>query len=137
MTPDEILRAFLSGRGRWVGCDWPTRFGARELDLCALTAAQALLMARATAGEESADWRAAVSWLGEVEAAARQAEVEARRAAALATEGRLTEALDRARAAVELEGRYRPAVVWQPLHEAVAGVLAASQLDPCPLPSYG
>ena len=68
MTRDEILQAFLRGRNRWAGCDWPTRFGAAGLDLCALTSAQALLMARATAGAEAAEWRAAAQWLAEVEA---------------------------------------------------------------------
>src|SRR5262249_10858215 len=87
MRRDDILRMFLSGKGQWSGCDWPTQFGATGLNLCALTAAQALLMARATAGVESADWRAAAQWLAEVETAARQAEASASQAALLAAEG--------------------------------------------------
>jgi hypothetical protein len=131
MSPDEILGTFLSGRGRWTGCDWPTQFGAAGLNLCALTAAQALLMARATAGDEAAEWRAAVAWLGEVEEAARQAEAEANRAARLAAEGRLAEAAERAWAAIELEDRYRPAAVWRPLYDAILEVLAPRTTCPC------
>jgi hypothetical protein len=123
MSRDEILQAFLRGRNRWAGCDWPTRFGAAGLDLCALTSAQALLMARATAGAEAAEWRAAAQWLAEVEASAREAEEEANRAARLAAEGQLTEAAERARLALGLEARYRAPVVWRPLHEAIAAVL--------------
>jgi hypothetical protein len=119
MTPAEIKQAFHSGAGRWTGCDWPTQFGLMGLDLCGLTARQARLMAGATAGAESADWRAAATWLAEVEADARQAEDAARRAAQLAAEGRLAEAAEQALAACELEGRYRPAVVWRPLHDAI------------------
>jgi hypothetical protein len=119
MRPEEILGAFLSGRGRWTGCDWPTRFGAAGLNLCTVTASQALLLARATAGDEAAEWRAATAWLRQVEEAARQAEAEAGHAARLAAAGRLAEAAERARAALALEENYRPAVVWQPLYNAV------------------
>ena len=83
-------------------------------------------MARATAGAEAAEWRAAAQWLAEVEAAARTAEEEASRAARLAAEGQLFEAAERARSALELEARYRPAVVWRPLHEAIARVLSVA-----------
>ena len=123
MSRDDILQAFLRGRDRWAGCDWPTRFGPTGLNLCELTSSQALLMARATAGAEAAEWRAAAHWLAEVEAAAREAEQEATRAARLAAEGQLTEAAERARSALDLEARYRPPVVWRALHEAIARLL--------------
>jgi hypothetical protein len=123
MSRDAIMQAFLGGRSRWVGCDWPTRFGAADLNLCALTSAQAGLMARATAGAEAANWRAAAEWLAEVEAAAREAEDEASRAVHLAAQGHLEEAAERARAALDLEGRYRPATVWRQLHEAIVQAL--------------
>src|SRR5947209_1679086 len=119
MSRDAIMQAYLGGRSCWVGCDWPTRFGTACLNLCALTSAQAMLMARATAGAEAADWRAAGRWLAEVEAAAREAEDEAGRAVHLAAQGHLEEAAERARAAVDLEGHYRPATVWRPLHDAL------------------
>jgi hypothetical protein len=122
MSDEVIAQAFLAGRGRWNGCDWPTRFGLLGLDLCALTAKQARLMAAATAGAEAADWRAAARWLAEVEADAQRAQAAAGLAARLAAEGRLAEAAEHARAACELEGRYRSAVVWRPLHEALAGL---------------
>jgi hypothetical protein len=123
MSRDEILKAFLRGRDRWAGCDWPTRFGVSGLNLCALTSAQALLMARATAGAEAAEWRAAAQWLAEVESAARAAEEEASRAARLAADGQLAEAAERVRLALDLESRYRPPVVWRPLHEAISQLL--------------
>jgi hypothetical protein len=125
MTPDEILKQFLVNRGRWAGCDWPTRFGSAGLNLCALSAAQALLLARATAGAEAAEWRAAAQWLATVETDARCAESEASRAAHLAAEGRLEEAAERARLARDLEDRYRPAAVWRPLHDAIVALLSA------------
>jgi hypothetical protein len=123
MSRDNILQAFQRGRNRWAGCDWPTRFGSTGLNLCALTSSQALLMARATAGTESAEWRAAAQWLAEVETAAREAEQEATRAARLAAEGQLIEAAERARSALDLEARFRPPEVWRPLHEAISRVL--------------
>jgi hypothetical protein len=124
MSGEEIAQAFLCGNGRWTGCDWPTCFGTTGLNLCALTAKQARLMASATAGAEAAEWRAAARWLAEVEADARQAEAAATRAVRLAAEGRLTEAAAEARAACDLEGRYRPAVVWRALHQAIVGARA-------------
>jgi hypothetical protein len=114
------MQAFLSGVGKWTGCDWPTRFGTTGLDLNGLTAAQALLMARATAGAESADWRAAARWLDEVEADARKAEEAASRAARLAADGRLVEAAEQAKLACALEGRYREERVWRQLYDALA-----------------
>jgi hypothetical protein len=121
MSQDSITQAFLNGVGRWCGCVWPTRFGATGLDLRGLTAEQALLLARATAGAEAADWHAAARWLAEVEADARRAEEAASLAARLAGEGHVAEAVKLIRAACDLEGRYRPAVVWRPLHDAITG----------------
>jgi hypothetical protein len=124
MSVDEVTRAFLNGVGRWAGCAWPTRFGATGLDLHGLTAAQALLLARATAGAEAADWRAAVAWLAEVEAHARRAEEAAGRAVRSAADGRWAAAEAEARLACELEGRYRSPLVWRPLSEAITASLA-------------
>jgi hypothetical protein len=124
MSSDTIRQAFLKGSGRWTGCDWPTRFGALGLNLCRLTAWQAALMARATAGAEADDWWGAARWLAAVEADARQAEEAARRAAHLAGAGRLAEATEQAQTACELEGRYRAVVVWRPLHDAIREVVS-------------
>jgi hypothetical protein len=126
MSRDEIQTAYLRGRARWAGCDWPTRFGAYSLNLCALTSAQALLMSRATAGAESAEWRAAAHWLAEVETAARAAEEEASRAARLVAEGQFAEAAERARSALALESRYRQPVVWRALHDAITQGLSVA-----------
>jgi hypothetical protein len=99
----------------WVGCDWPTAFGATGLDLNGIRSAQALLMARATAGAEAADWREAVRWLALVEADAAEAAAAGRRAADLAARGDLAAALREARRAEALEARYHPAPGWRAL----------------------
>jgi hypothetical protein len=118
-----IEQAYLSARGRWSGCDWPTHFGKTGLNLDGLKAAQALLLARATAGQEAADWRTAVTWLTQVEQEARAAEEEARQALALAQSGRLCEALAHARQAGTIAARYHRGTVWQPFREALETAL--------------
>lgn len=105
--------------GRWVGCDWTTDFGAAHLDLCGVTARQAAMLARATSGQESAEWQKATRWLTGVEADADAA----RRAAAIASQeaaaGRFSTALIHAQRACELERAYHSRAVWQPLWDAV------------------
>src|ERR1043166_4436913 len=55
--PDSFLesveRAFARAAGEWTGCDWPTSFGNKGLDLNGMTSYQAILLARATAGVEA------------------------------------------------------------------------------------
>jgi hypothetical protein len=125
MTPDHLAeaveRAFDQACGVWTGCDWPTSFGVTGLDLCGMTSHQALLMARATAGAEAADWREAVHWLRLIEADAESAEEAARRAAGAAARGDLTAAAREAQSAWDLEARYHPQPVWADLRDAVAG----------------
>jgi hypothetical protein len=125
MSLNGITTAYQHGRGRWSRCDWPTSFGRSGLDLNGLESSQALLLARATAGRESADWRAAAQWLREIEEAAQQAEREAHLAVHLATAGRLCDALRHAQRAVELSTVYPRGRTWEPLRAAIARSLGA------------
>lgn len=125
MNVGGFITAYQQAAGKWRGCDWPTRFGQSALNLDGLRAAQATLMARATAGSEAADWRAAVRWLTEVEGDARAAEQEARTAAALADSGELDEAIVCARRACTLESKYHGCLVWQPLYDTLEAARAS------------
>lgn len=51
----------------WRGCDWPTSFGPRKLDLYRIRSRQATLASKATRGDESASWREAAAWLDKLE----------------------------------------------------------------------
>ena len=118
-TLEALDRAFDRARGTWTGCDWPTSFGDTGLDLNGMTSHQALLMARATAGLEAADWREAVQWLRLVESDAEAAEEAARWAVESAARGDLAAARRDARTACDLEARYHPQPVWTDLREAL------------------
>jgi hypothetical protein len=126
----EIATALAAGRGKWTGCDWPTQFGRNRLDLRGLRPSQALLMQRATAGSEAADWRDALLWLRRVEQDASQAESEAQTAADLATRGKLREALDHVKRACGIETRYRESSIWRPLRNAIEAALFDNQEPP-------
>src|SRR5262249_3275194 len=95
----RIAEAFGRAAGSWMGCDWPTAFGKTRLNLCGLKASQALLLARATAGKEAADWHAAASWLTRIERDAREAEALARQAVKLSRAGALQRSLQVAHSA--------------------------------------
>lgn len=118
-TPDALARAaadvYRQARGAWTGCDWPTAFGETGLDLSGITSHQALLMSRATAGPEAADWREAVRWLRLIEADAEAAEAAAGSAVEHTARGDLAPAVRAARAACDLEARYHPVSVWADL----------------------
>ena len=115
-------RAYKSARGAWTGCDWPTSFGQTGLDLNGMTSHQALLMSRATAGEEAADWREAVHWLRLVETDAEGAEEAARQAVEHVERGDLAAARRAVQSACDLEARYHPVSVWADLREALEAV---------------
>lgn len=125
LTP--IRTAFEDGKGHWTGCDWRTSFGTKGLNLEGLKASQALLLARATAGQEAADWRAAYKWLSQVEHDAIEAEALASHAVTLSCGGQLEEALERARQACRLEARYHPSSRWQSLCEVIEATLAVTR----------
>ncbi len=121
-TMEAVRRAYHRAQGAWTGCDWPTSFGDTGLDLNGMTSHQALLMSRATAGVEAADWREAVQWLRLVETDAEAAEAAGRQAADEAARGNVQAANRAAWAACELEARYHPQPVWGPLQEALEAV---------------
>jgi hypothetical protein len=123
---EEITATYRQGAGQWTGCDWQTDFGADHLDLAQLKASQVLLLARATAGKEAADWQLASQWLTRIEKEAQQAETEAGIALALASTGQFREALFHAQQACAIETRYHSQPVWQPFCRALEQVLAES-----------
>lgn len=94
---EEICRAYEEGAGTWGGCDWPTQFGATQLNLNRCTAAEAESMAVDALDSPVADeWSAAARWLARVEEFARQAEVHAAAAVKAAAAGQWEEALQQA-----------------------------------------
>jgi len=132
---DTISRAYAEATGKWVGCDWPTRFGCTSLNLKDWTAEDAEGMARAASGtDEGEDWQAAASWLAKVEKAARDAEEQATLAVAAAYTGQWDSALEHARLARIIEfSAGRPVrgkpFLWQPLLRAVEAAARAHGLQ--------
>ena len=126
---DGIAPVLTAASGKWTGCDWPTQFGQSHLDLEGLRPSQAILMARATAGSEAADWRDAVIWLRRVEQDAHQAESEAQTAVRLARNGKLRDALQCADRACAIEARYRRSLTWRPLRDAIEAALSKVDSD--------
>jgi hypothetical protein len=124
---NDITAALTAASGKWTGCEWPTEVGQRRLNLNGMRSSQALLMERATAGSEAADWRTAVVWLRQVEQDAQQAEAAARMAVELAKTGRLGEAIAYASRACDIEQRYRRPLTWQPLLNVIAAALDTSE----------
>ncbi len=113
-------------KGRWTGCDWPTQFGSAKLNLAGIAARQAVLLARATSGQESADWQEAAHWLTTVEADAESARQAAQNALQAASAGRLPEALAFAEQAVQLEELYHHDGCWQELRDTIRQQLSSA-----------
>jgi hypothetical protein len=120
---------FIDSAGKWLGCDWPTTFGVNELQLKNLRPTQAKMLAEATAGSESSDWRRAAEWLNRVESDANHAEAKAAKAAELAETGRLIDALKLAEESCDIERQYHSSLIWKPLCEAIAAALADQQSE--------
>ena len=123
---EEICQAYEEARGTWTGCDWHTQFGNSSLDLNGLTLADAETMVAQTAGTEvAADWRAAVSWLAQVQHHAEQAETEAAIALKEAERNDWHKAARHAERAFVLEFatgrvlRSQYPLAWQRFYEAV------------------
>lgn len=126
MGISEIISTYEQARGKWTGCHWPTQFGNRGLNLQDLKSSQAALVARSTAGRESADWKAAMHWLEQVERDAREAETQAEIAANLASHGRIEQAFEHVQRACALETNYNGTRVWEPLQKVIAAALHQS-----------
>lgn len=129
---EEIDAAYRAAAGRWSGCNDETAFGKLRLNLQNLKAAQAHLLARATAGQEREDWQAAAEWLNQVERDARDAEEEARAAVNLARSGHFAEALRHARLACALEKLHHSDLVWRQLQQLIEHACASAEMTEAP-----
>lgn len=106
--------------GVWQGCDWHTRFGTLNVDLCRLRSQQTRLLSDATSGEEAQVWEEATGWLRQIEHDAQAAETAAGDAVQWVRELDFNRAEQRMREAVNLEAKYRTAIVWGPLATLIA-----------------
>lgn len=125
MDLTSIETAYQAARGAWTGCDWDVTFGPAALKLNGLTAAQAMRLARATAGDESHHWHEAAQWLETVEEAANQAEMLGRNALTAVREGDLSRALERVDDACTLESAFPRTPTWTLLRESISDAIAA------------
>ena len=123
---NQVSRCFSEAAGVWTGCDWQTEFGFAHFNLQNLNSSHAILMARATAGNEEDAWWEASRWLARVEQEALEAERHARLALHAAEAKQWVTALIHARQACDIESRYHEQLIWQPLCEAVEKALKAS-----------
>jgi hypothetical protein len=119
LSPSQITRKFRQLARSWTGCDWPIQFGKLGLNLNGLTSAQAALMAGATSGEESAEWRRAAKWLAAVEQDAVRAERLARSAVDFAARRCPREAVEAIENACQIEAKYHDQLVWRELRDAL------------------
>jgi hypothetical protein len=126
LSRTQITRKFRQIARSWTGCDWPIQFGKLGLNLNGLKSAQATLMAGATSGEESAEWRRAAKWLAGVEHEALQAERLARNAVDLAVRRCPHEAVEAIEHACHIEAKYHDHLVWRELRDALAAHLRDS-----------
>ena len=135
----DILRAYLLGRGKWRGCDWPAHLAEVSIKPEGLTSRQAFLAAGITRGTEANEWATLGCWLQQVENDSVKAEEHAGHALILAETGSLLEALRYAQQACALEARYPRQRVWQPLHDAIIQALmseaTAAHAEPLPAPA--
>ena len=118
-SPREIEWTFDECFGKWKGCDWVTKFGKTGLNLRAVKSSHALLMARATSGQEKTDWHAAVTWLKEIERRANDAAYEAELAMRYFNSGRLNDAVQHAKLACEIEEQFHPDPIWAVFKNAI------------------
>lgn len=120
----SVARAYSVSTGKWWGCNWPTLFGPMQVQLENVRARQARLVADATSGKESEAWSAVAKYLSLVEDDAASAEKLALEAVNQLSNGRWSEALASADAAVALESKYRSSKTWRPLRDAIVAELS-------------
>jgi hypothetical protein len=130
---EELRRVYQEATGTWKGCDWPTAYGPRRLNLQGWTASDAKATAQALQVE---DWFRASDWLAGVERNAQLAEKKAAEALKAANEGRWRDALVNAEWAWSLECstgrplRHRPPMAWERLREVIdAAYLTHEAID--------
>jgi hypothetical protein len=122
---EEVACYHDEATGKWTGCDWPTAFGPRRLNLQGWTSDGAETLALAAGvPEEREAWEQAADWLREIERRAKLAESEASQAVADARDGKWNEAAEHAFRAWAIEFstgrplRHSPAT-WHRFHEIV------------------
>lgn len=116
----EARSAYLDAAELWRGCDWPTSFGCRGMDLAGLKARQTRLLAEATSGEESQAWAEATYWLERIEQDARDARAAASLAIDQLDQQQWESALVQINEACTLESQYHTQLVWGPLRNLIA-----------------
>jgi hypothetical protein len=116
---DTITTIYEQSKEGWIGCDWVTQFGTARLNLKDVTARQAELLARATCGHESTQWRVAAEYLARIEADALAAQHACWIAMQEVNAGRLDEALAHVERACELERPYHTVLLWEPFYRAI------------------
>lgn len=117
VLPDEVAAQCLALAEKWKGCDWVTKHGPLELNLQGMSASQAELMSRATAGPEAKEWRSAAKWLRQLELDIATITEEIRRAAFSIGLGENQRALEHVELASSIEGKYRLPVICQSLRD--------------------
>lgn len=116
----QVQRVYRATENSWNGCDWPTNFGTRGLNLGGLKSKQTRLLKEATSGAESQAWDEATIWLEQVEADARRARSAASVAVELIEQQDLAMALVRITEACELESQYHQNLAWGPLRDLIS-----------------
>ena len=125
----EALKLLLQrAQDQWRGCDWPTSFGPKQLNLCGIRSRQASLAAKATRGDEAACWSDAVAWLNTVERDAADAAELASRAFTEAERCSWTSAKDLVEKAEALEAKYGQMHVYREVRESFQRWFASQSL---------
>ncbi len=120
----HVYQAYSNAKGHWLGCNWHTRFGIQQRDLCGLRSHQVALLAEATTGAESGEWKEACEYLKHIENDAAKAECFAQASILAVREGHLQKAVDWIELALSLERKYRAPEVWTELANAIYALVS-------------
>lgn len=118
LNREAMQQLIQAAKSHWQGCDWPTRFGPKNLNLAGIRSRQAKLAEKATRGDEATCWAAAVAWLTEVESDAVRAAEFAGQAFCEAEQNHWGVACDLLKHAELLEGKYGQLDGYQQVREA-------------------
>jgi hypothetical protein len=116
-SPRELRRALQVAQSAWIGCDWDTDFGPGHINLRGLSSRHAWLLASATRGSESENWREAKLFLDRLEQDARTAAALASDAVDVWCLGNHDNARELVEDAIGLEGNYRNPIVYPRLRQ--------------------
>lgn len=103
MSFNTVQEAYEAASLSWLGCDWPTRFGEKQLDLNGLRSGRAAELAENAREGSKAELARAADWLADVELQAAAAEEEGCQALESARLGDLPKALGHAQQACWIE----------------------------------